>query len=141
MCFLCLVLWCICWFVWSWFVWGRFVLRVLGFTLVGDNGFETIAVVDVGDGLSATVGKVDGVGALGLVAITVLRGLKVSTRVVILYTIAVLILGWGLWVCRFWVVGLVGLRLVVGWCRVVVGGLGGKGHNAHAGEEDNLECH
>ena len=121
------VVWCRLCMVWGRFV-GRLVLWVLGLSLIGDNGLKTFTMVGVGDNLLAAVREVHGVGALGLVAVTVLTVLEVGLGVVICcHIVGKVILrvcfrvlrGWvvgrcrvvGLWVVGFWVVGC--------WGRVV----------------------
>lgn len=62
---------------------GGGVLGVLSLALVADLSYETVAVVHVLDGLLAAVGEVDGVAALGLVAVAGLRGGEVRAGVAV----------------------------------------------------------
>ena len=115
----CRVVWCRLRVVWCRFV-GRFVLWVLCLALIGDFSDEAFTMVSIGDDLSAAVREVHGVGALGLVAVTVLTVLEVGLGVVICHIVGEVILGRYLRVVfRGWVV--VG-RFRVVWCRMV--GLG-----------------
>ena len=117
------VVWCrlVVWLrvVWCRFV-GRFVLWVLCLALVGDFSDEAFTMVSIGDDLSAAVREVHGVGALGLVAVTVLTVLEVGLGVVICHIVGEVILGRYLRVVfRGWVV--VGWGWMVGWLGVVGG--------------------
>ena len=109
-------------------VWCRFVLWVLCLALIGDFSNEAFTMVSIGDDLSAAVREVHRVGALGLVAVTVLTVLEVGLGVVICHIVGKVILGrylrvfrgW-MMVGRFWVVWfrMVGLGMVWSWCRTV----------------------
>jgi len=75
---------------------GGLVLGVLSLALVADLSYETVAVVHVLDGLLAAVGEVDGVAALGLVAVAGLRVAEVGAGVAVGDAVVVVVLGWDL---------------------------------------------
>jgi len=71
---------------------GGLVLGVLSLALVADLSYETVAVVHVLDGLLAAVGEVDGVAALGLVAVAGLRVAEVDAGVAVGDAVVVVVL-------------------------------------------------
>ena len=137
----------------GWVIWGRFVFWVLGNTFVLDiSDISTIGIIDgISNDLSTAIGKIYTVFTIGSITITVLIGSKVSSRVVISNSIAVLVNSWSIiswfWMIRSWFViswgwvnnwfmdnwgyiwgwlvynwGMVGSWLVINWSWVVDGG-------------------
>ena len=96
--------------VWCGFVSGcRFVSRFgmvgLSFTRVLNIGNISRVIISniVGDGLGATIRKKDIVLAIGSISITSFIVSKVNTRVIISYSIGIVIVG----------------RSFIGWCRFI----------------------
>jgi hypothetical protein len=77
---------------------SRLIGSIVGLTLVSDIGnISRVFIANlVGDNLSATIGKIYTVLAIGSISITVLMLFKVGTRVVIEDSIAIFIMSWGI---------------------------------------------
>ena len=78
---------------------------IFGFTRVLNIGNVSRVIISniVGDGLGATIRKKDIVLAIGSISITSFIVSKVNTRVIISYSIGIVIVGWSF----------------IGWCRFV----------------------
>ena len=100
----------------GWVVWGWFVFGVLSYTFVFDiSDISTISIIDgIGDNLGATIGKIYTVFTIGSITITVFIGSKVSSRVIVGNSIAILVDSWSV-ISRFWMIW---SWLVVGWSWV-----------------------
>ena len=115
---------------------GRLVGRLIvaSLTLVGDlSNIAIIAVDGVGNILGAAIGKNNRVSSVGVVALTLLVGIKPQVGIVILDLIGVLVLG------RLLIGGLLVSRLVGRLVRLVGRLVGGPVDRGIVGSSDGSE--